>query len=234
MSVVGTVAMIRVTRRSLRARARWRSPPTHQSRGIGELLGRPARTGRRSCGASARFSSRPTASSTTRSISTSGCGFRHAPSAAPVRLRARRRLHGTDNRIRRRTGKSCTRAGSRDSLIDCRTDDLQGAARFWSGALGIGAPRSCRARKATATCKLQGAGRVACTSRCRRWTTRAACTLDIEADDIEAEVKRSRRWARSGLKNVRAGSSWRRRPGQRFCVVRPQQPRLRRESNTWA
>ncbi len=61
----------------------------------------------------------------------------------------------------------------------------------------------------------------ACMSRCRKFHIPAACTLDIESDDVEAEA---RRLEALGAKRIEAVRTWivmEAPTGQRFCVVRP-------------
>ncbi len=105
-------------------------------------------------------------------------------------------------------------------IIDCRDGDLAEAARFWSAALG----RPVREGAVSASenyvplethddepvievQKVDHASRV---------------HLDIESDDIEAEV---RRLQALGAKRVAAIKTWvvmEAPTGQRFCVIRPQ------------
>jgi predicted enzyme related to lactoylglutathione lyase len=116
-------------------------------------------------------------------------------------------------------------------IIDCRTDDLHGAARFWSKALGM------------ATAILPGQegdryvalkvpdGRLHIEVQAVDHDSRVH--LDIEADDVEAEVKRLEAL---GAKRVGQVQSWvvmEAPTGQRFCVVRPQNKDFERDSNRW-
>jgi hypothetical protein len=116
-------------------------------------------------------------------------------------------------------------------IIDCQTEDLEGAARFWSAALGLasetvgaGDPALYR-RLATAEDQPHvEVQKVAHPSRVH---------LDIEADDIEAEV---RRLERLGATRVGAVQTWvvmQAPTGQRFCVVRPQRADFPARANTW-
>jgi hypothetical protein len=57
--------------------------------------------------------------------------------------------------------------------------------------------------------------------------------LDIESDDIEAEV---RRLEKLGARRIGMVKSWcvlEAPTGQRFCVVRPQRPDFAAKANTW-
>jgi predicted enzyme related to lactoylglutathione lyase len=116
-------------------------------------------------------------------------------------------------------------------IIDCQGDDLEAAARFWSAALGLelrppADPADTRYRTfATAAdqphLEVQQVGH------------ESRVHLDIEADDIEAEVARLERL---GAKRVGAVRSWHvmeAPTGQRFCVVRPQRADFALQANTW-
>ena len=116
-------------------------------------------------------------------------------------------------------------------IIDCQTEDLEGAARFWSAALGLasetvgaGDPALYR-RLATAEDQPHvEVQKVAHPSRVH---------LDIEADDIEAEV---RRLERLGARRVGPVSTWyvmEAPTGQRFCVVTVQRADFAQRANSW-
>jgi len=116
-------------------------------------------------------------------------------------------------------------------IIDCQTEDLEAAARFWSAALGL------RSESA-------GAGDAALYRRLdtaedqphlevQKVSHPSRVHLDIEADDIEAEV---RRLERLGATRVGAVHTWyvmQAPTGQRFCVVRPQRADFAARANTW-
>lgn len=116
-------------------------------------------------------------------------------------------------------------------IIDCRTDDLDAAARFWSDALGwpVG---TLPPEEADTYVKLDDAPgglhvevqKVAHDSRVH---------LDIETDDIEAEVARLEAL---GAKRIRAVHTWvvmEAPTGQRFCVVRMKDPETGAPPNDW-
>jgi predicted enzyme related to lactoylglutathione lyase len=116
-------------------------------------------------------------------------------------------------------------------IIDCRTDDLEAAARFWSEALGLTVrpfadPDEARYRTfATAADQPHlEVQRVAHESRVH---------LDIEADDIEAEVARLERLGAKRIGPVRSWYVMEAPTGQRFCVVRPQRADFPARANTW-
>lgn len=115
-------------------------------------------------------------------------------------------------------------------IIDCETTDLEGAAGFWAGALGLRAdpPSGADGRYI----KLDDPRRqlhieVQAVDHASR------VHLDIETDDIEAEV---RRLEGLGAKRVRQVHTWwvmQAPTGQRFCVVRPQAADFADNANTW-
>ncbi len=111
--------------------------------------------------------------------------------------------------------------------IDCRTEDLETAARFWSQALGLdvhpaeGSYIQLRTASNDPHIEVQ---RVAHESRVH---------LDIESDDIEAEVRRLEALGARRIEQVRTWVIMESPTGQRFCVVRPQRSELAREGNVW-
>src|SRR5215813_2214052 len=106
-------------------------------------------------------------------------------------------------------------------VIDCRSDDVDAAARFWGSALGRavhpepGVPepeplyRRLESRAAEALVLVQ---KVAHESRIH---------LDIETDDMEAEVKRLEALGAKRVAFVRRWWVMEAPTGQRFCVVNP-------------
>jgi predicted enzyme related to lactoylglutathione lyase len=115
-------------------------------------------------------------------------------------------------------------------IIDCRTDDLDAAARFWSAALGI------ELRPAAAQEPLYRVLETAADQphiEVQQVRHESRVHLDIETDDIEAEV---RRLEKLGARRIGAVKTWyvlEAPSGQRFCVVRPQRPDFTAKANTW-
>lgn len=116
-------------------------------------------------------------------------------------------------------------------IIDCRTDDLDAAARFWSRALGL-------ELRASAAAEDTGYRLLATPAdqphlEVQRVDHPSRVHLDIEAADPEAEVARLERL---GAKRIGAVRSWyvmEAPTGQRFCVVRPQRPDFAARANSW-
>jgi predicted enzyme related to lactoylglutathione lyase len=116
-------------------------------------------------------------------------------------------------------------------LIDCRTDDLESAARFWSEALGR------PLREGTNPGGSNYIGMVTHDDEpvieVQKVDHDSRVHLDIESDDIEAEV---RRLEALGAKRVGSIKTWvvmEAPTGQRFCVVRPQRGQIGPHANEW-
>lgn len=116
-------------------------------------------------------------------------------------------------------------------IIDCRTEDLDAAARFWGAALGHVPESAAEAREA-----LYRTLRTAAHEphiQVQKVEHPSRVHLDIEADDLEAEV---RRLQGLGAKRIAAVDSWvvmEAPTGQRFCVVGVQRPDFAEHANTW-
>ena len=114
-------------------------------------------------------------------------------------------------------------------IIDCKTDDLDAAATFWSQAL-------CFALKPVQdeeNYRNFVPGPDGLHVEVQQVTHASRVHLDIESDDIEAEA---RRLEALGAKRVAAVKRWvvmEAPTGQRFCVVRPQGPDFAAHANTW-
>ena len=115
-------------------------------------------------------------------------------------------------------------------VIDCRVEDVDAAAAFWGAALGrpvapptaeSGDYRVLAADDAEPMLLLQ---KVAHESRIH---------LDIETDDIEAEVARLEALGARRVAFVKRWWVMESPTGQRFCVVRPQRGPLDGRGNEW-
>jgi len=103
-------------------------------------------------------------------------------------------------------------------IIDCQTEDLEGAANFWGAALGL-AVRDLPPDEASLYKKLDDTQH-GLNIEVQKVTHASRVHLDIESDDIEAEV---RRLEALGAKRIQAIKGWvvmEAPTGQRFCVVR--------------
>jgi len=116
-------------------------------------------------------------------------------------------------------------------VIDCKVDDLEQAATFWSEALGY--PLKDAAAESSPKYRQLTTGEGGLHIEVQKVAHESRLHLDIETDDIEAEV---RRLEVLGAKRVHKVHTWwvmEAPTGQRFCVVRPQAKDFPARSNTW-
>lgn len=115
-------------------------------------------------------------------------------------------------------------------IIDCQTEDLEAATGFWSAALGLQVTASAASElkyRALATADDEVHLEVQIVEHPSR------VHLDIEADDIEAEV---RRLEKLGARRIGPVETWyvmEAPTGQRFCVVRVLRADFATRANTW-
>ncbi|WP_223643329.1 VOC family protein [Corallococcus sp. EGB] len=115
-------------------------------------------------------------------------------------------------------------------VIDCKVEDLDAAARFWSGALGRalkpvdpGSPtyRELEVKDHEPMLLIQ---QVEHESRIH---------LDIESDDLDAELERLEALGAKRIAYVKRWWVMESPTGQRFCIVRPQRGPLEGRANVW-
>jgi len=102
-------------------------------------------------------------------------------------------------------------------IIDCDTDDLGSAAEFWSSALGVATKPPANAADSAYVGLAMPAGEPYVEVQAVDHPSRVH--LDIETDDIEAEVARLERLGAKRLKAIRDWVVMEAPTGQRFCVV---------------
>jgi catechol 2,3-dioxygenase-like lactoylglutathione lyase family enzyme len=114
-------------------------------------------------------------------------------------------------------------------IIDCQTRDLDASARFWSAALGMKseaqAGEALYRRLATAPEELH--------VEVQQVQHPSRVHLDIEADDIEAEVRRLEALGARRIGAVRTWVVMEAPTGHRFCVVQVQRSDFEAHANTW-
>jgi len=116
-------------------------------------------------------------------------------------------------------------------IIDCQTEEIGQAAEFWSAALGLKAGvdtdpdesqyRPLETRPGELVIEVQ---KVDHPSRVH---------LDIETDDIEAEVARLEQLGARRIADIRRWVVMEAPTGQRFCVVNPQRSNFNAAANVW-
>ncbi len=114
-------------------------------------------------------------------------------------------------------------------VIDCQTDDLDRATRFWSAALGRAAKPSDPESPKYRALEVRPEEPILLTQQVSH---PSRIHLDIETDDLEAEVRRLTALGAKELQRVQTWVVMEAPTGQRFCVVRPQRGSLE-HANRW-
>lgn len=116
-------------------------------------------------------------------------------------------------------------------IIDCQTADLPAAAEFWGGALGM---------KLHGLAGEEGENYVRLMDDDRglhievqKVKHESRVHLDIETDDVEAEVARLEKLGARRLKKVNTWWVMEAPTGQRFCIVRAKAPDFPDKANGW-
>lgn len=117
-------------------------------------------------------------------------------------------------------------------IIDCRTDDLGAAADFWSGALGMPVQPLPGEEGARYVQLVDPTGVLHVEVQQVEHASRVH--LDIETDDIEAEVCRLETLGARRIAKVKTWWVMEAPTGQRFCVVRRSSPDFDATANQWA
>lgn len=116
-------------------------------------------------------------------------------------------------------------------LIDCKTEDVDAAAEFWAAALGRavdyehpGTRGNYRMLETPLDEPIVEIQKVEHESRVH---------IDIETDDIPAEVKRLQKLGATVVAELPRWVVMQAPSGQRFCVVRVQRPGFPKNANRW-
>jgi hypothetical protein len=112
-------------------------------------------------------------------------------------------------------------------VIDCEGGDLEAGGRFWSGALGR-AP----GRPFDQYFPLERRGEEPY-ALLQRVDHPARVHLDLETDDVEAEVRRLERLGATRVRKVKEWWILEAPTGHRFCVIPLQAGPLPEDANTW-
>ena len=116
--------------------------------------------------------------------------------------------------------------------IDCQTDDLDRAADFWARALGVSVKRLTDPIDANYRGLTMPADQVKI--EVQKVDHPSRVHLDIEADDVEAEVRRLEKLGAKRIAQVRTWWIMEAPTGQRFCVVRVQRSDFAENANVWS
>jgi len=116
-------------------------------------------------------------------------------------------------------------------IIDCQTSDLLGAAGFWSEALGMPIDELPGAEGEKYVRLKDKTGQLHIEVQSVEHASRVH--LDIETDDIPAEVERLRALGAVVVEHVHSWCVMQAPTGQRFCVVRKDSRDFERQANRW-
>ena len=116
-------------------------------------------------------------------------------------------------------------------VIDCEVGDLGEAEAFWSQALGCDVKHSDDPGNANYAELATPEGEVQILLQKVDHPSRVH--LDIETDDIEAEVERLEKLGAKRLKRLPRWWVMEAPSGQRFCVVSPQRSTFEDDANRW-
>jgi len=116
-------------------------------------------------------------------------------------------------------------------LVDCKTADLDEATHFWAAALGrpvdLGHPMSRDNYRMLATPPDEPIVEI------QRVEHESRVHIDIETDDIPAEVRRLERLGATVVDRPNRWVVMQAPTGQRFCVVQVQRPGFPKNANRW-
>jgi len=113
-------------------------------------------------------------------------------------------------------------------IIDCQDGDLESASKFWSSALGLPLKAGYDPKYVGLTTPPNG---LAIEVQAVEHPSRVH--LDIESDDVEAEVARLEKL---GARRIEKRQTWwimQAPTGHRFCVIRAKRAEFASEANVW-
>lgn len=116
-------------------------------------------------------------------------------------------------------------------IIDCETTDLDAAADFWGKALGAppASPASIEESRYVELRMPKDENYV----EIQAVDHASRVHIDIESDDIEAEVKRLEGLGARRVENIKRWCVMEAPTGQRFCIVPVVSPEFEEKANKW-
>lgn len=112
-------------------------------------------------------------------------------------------------------------------IIDCQADEPHSGAAFWSAALGAEATPS----EDGTYIRLTRQGGMNTEVQAVRHPSRVH--LDIETDDVEAEIARLKALGATEVVRIRTWVVMEAPTGHRFCVITAQTPDFEAQATTW-
>jgi predicted enzyme related to lactoylglutathione lyase len=116
-------------------------------------------------------------------------------------------------------------------LIDCNVEDIDAAARFWAEALGRSIDPDHPGTRGNYV--MLGTPPDEISVQIQRVDHESRVHIDIETDDIPAEVTRLEKLGAKVEKHLERWVVMRAPTGQRFCVVRVQREGFPKNATTW-
>ena len=116
-------------------------------------------------------------------------------------------------------------------LIDCNVDDIQSAALFWAEALGRPVNPDHRGTRGDYVMLEDRPDQISV--QIQRVDHESRVHIDIETDDIPAEVARLEKLGATVDRQLERWVVMRAPSGQRFCVVRVQRAGFAADANEW-
>jgi hypothetical protein len=116
-------------------------------------------------------------------------------------------------------------------IIDCQTNNLQAAGEFWSRALGL--PTRASSEDADRGYVILGTKTNQPYLEVQKVDHPSRVHLDIETDNVEAEVARLEKLGAKRIKKVRSWWIMEAPTGQRFCIVTAVRSDFAAEAKTW-
>jgi predicted enzyme related to lactoylglutathione lyase len=113
-------------------------------------------------------------------------------------------------------------------IIDCQDGDLDSASKFWSGALGLPLKAGYDPKYVGLATPPNG---LAIEVQAVEHPSRVH--LDIESDDVEAEVARLEKLGAKRIEKIQTWWVMQAPTGHRFCVIRAKRAEFAREANVW-
>jgi catechol 2,3-dioxygenase-like lactoylglutathione lyase family enzyme len=117
-------------------------------------------------------------------------------------------------------------------LIDCNVEDVQAAADFWAGALGRPVDPDHPGTRGNYVMLETPPGEISV--QIQRVDHESRIHLDIETDDIPAEVSRLEKLGATVDTRMERWVVMRAPSGQRFCVVRVQRDGFEEDARAWS
>jgi hypothetical protein len=117
-------------------------------------------------------------------------------------------------------------------LIDCNVEDIQAAADFWAGALGRPVDPDHPGTRGNYVMLETPPGEISV--QIQRVDHESRIHLDIETDDIPAEVSRLEKLGATVDTRMERWVVMRAPSGQRFCVVRVQRDGFEKDAKSWS